>query len=69
MPQYLSPRQVCELLGVKIVTLNRWRREHCGPRFVKLNPCSGVRYRLDDVIAWLENRSVGTPDEGVSATE
>jgi predicted DNA-binding transcriptional regulator AlpA len=51
----ISERQLCELLGVGVPTIARWRAAGKGPRFVVL----GVRrlaYRPSDVRAWLAER-------------
>jgi predicted DNA-binding transcriptional regulator AlpA len=51
----ISERQLCELLGVGLPTVARWRTAGKGPRFVVL----GVRrlaYRPSDVRTWLAER-------------
>jgi predicted DNA-binding transcriptional regulator AlpA len=51
----ISERQLCELLGVGLPTIARWRSAGKGPRFIVL----GVRrlaYRPSDVRAWLAER-------------
>lgn len=51
----ISERQLCELLGIGLPTIARWRAAGNGPRFVVL----GVRrlaYRPSDVNAWLAER-------------
>ena len=51
----ISERQLCELLGIGLPTIARWRTEGKGPRFIVL----GVRrlaYRPSDVKAWLAER-------------
>ncbi len=51
----ISERQLCELLGIGLPTIARWRGEGKGPRFIVL----GVRrlaYRPSDVKAWLVER-------------
>jgi predicted DNA-binding transcriptional regulator AlpA len=51
----ISERQLCELLGIGLPTIARWRSEGNGPRFIVL----GVRrlaYRPSDVRAWLAER-------------
>ena len=45
-------------LGVDRRTLQAWRTRGVGPAFIRIsNRC--VRYRSDDVLAWLEGRVVG----------
>jgi predicted DNA-binding transcriptional regulator AlpA len=51
----ISERQLCELLGIGLPTIARWRTEGKAPRFIVL----GVRrlaYRPSDVKAWLVER-------------
>jgi predicted DNA-binding transcriptional regulator AlpA len=51
----ISERQLCELLGIGLPTIARWRTQGKGPQFVVL----GVRrlaYRPSDVKAWLAAR-------------
>ena len=42
---------VCELLGVSVTTVWRWRSQGAFPEPVKLGP-NTVRYRIDDIEAW-----------------
>jgi len=44
---YLSPEQLSSRWDVKIETLQRWRCEGVGPRFMKIE--RRVRYRLEDI--------------------
>lgn len=57
----LTPREVAELLTVHVVTLQQWRARGEGPRYVKYgaSPRSPIRYRLRDVLAWRDARTVG----------
>ena len=48
----LREDQVAERLSVSRACLRKWRIQNRGPAFRKLG--SLVRYRLDDVEAWLE---------------
>ena len=51
----ISERQLCDLLGIGLPTIARWRAAGKGPRFIVL----GVRrlaYRPSDVRAWLAER-------------
>jgi excisionase family DNA binding protein len=53
----VTPRQAAELLGMAQVTLEQWRRRGDGPRFWRVG--RRVRYRLADVLAFREARTVG----------
>jgi excisionase family DNA binding protein len=42
---------VCELLGVSVSTVYRWRSQEAFPEPVKLGP-NTVRFRIDEIEAW-----------------
>jgi len=56
MERFVIRREVAEILGVSVKTLDRWALEGRGPRFRKFgNPNSrstSARYALSDVYAW-----------------
>lgn len=55
----LTPAEVADALGVAVVTLELWRCTRRYPLpYVKVG--SRVRYRPDDVRAFLASRTVGT---------
>lgn len=51
----MTPDELAEYLGVPLRTLYAWRYRGEGPRGYKIG--RHIRYRLDDVEAWLERRS------------
>lgn len=54
--RFLTQKQLAELLNVSERTLERWRLQGRGPRFVAL----GARrrgYRLSDVVDWTSSRT------------
>lgn len=53
----LSERQVARITGMSVATVRRWRLLGQGPKYLKLN--AAVRYRPEDVAAWLESRPSG----------
>lgn len=53
----LTTRKVGEILGVAVITLSKWRVRGVGPRWFHAG--RNVRYRLGDVIAWRDARTVG----------
>jgi len=53
----LNEQQVARLLNVSIATIRRWRLLRRGPIFIKLS--SLVRYRREDVDAWLKSQPTG----------
>ena len=53
----LNENRVAEILGISVATVRRWRLLRRGPRFLKLE--SSVRYKPEDISAWLESRPTG----------
>jgi len=56
--RHLSPAELAGRLGVPLETIYGWNKLHTGPRFMKVG--RHVRYRLADVLAWEESRTVGS---------
>jgi len=52
MRQLLTTPQAADYLGLSTHTLNRWRWDGRGPRFVKLG--KSVRYRQGDLDEFIE---------------
>lgn len=57
----LSPEQAAARLGLSLHTLKEWRKSkprssETGPRFYRVG--RQIRYRRDDLEAWLESRAV-----------
>jgi excisionase family DNA binding protein len=50
-----STKEVAAYLGVPVGTLHNWRYHGVGPRAAKVG--QQLRYRWEDVEAWLEERS------------
>ena len=53
----LDQTQAAELLQISPRTVEGWRSRGEGPRFVRVG--RRVRYRLDDLRAWLDEHTVG----------
>lgn len=56
--ELLTSAETAALIGIKLNTLEIWRGQGKGPKFIKLGtaPQSPVRYRQADVAAWIEQR-------------
>ena len=64
-PQLLSPREAAAYMGgLNPKTLERWRREHRGPRFTKIGGL--VRYRREWLDEFIEANTI-TPELRISA--
>ena len=57
----LTTSEAAEILGVKTATLEQWRWNGKGARFVKLN--RSVRYRRSDLDEFIEARIYGSTTE------
>jgi len=51
----LAPAELASELGVSVATLRQWRWRGEGPAHIKLNS-RVIRYKADDVDAWLARR-------------
>lgn len=55
MDPLLQPEEVAEFYAVPELTLTRWRAKGTGPRYFRVG--RHVRYRREDVEAWLEEQA------------
>jgi predicted DNA-binding transcriptional regulator AlpA len=60
MDTFLREKDLAALLAVSVATLRAWRLRGKGPRYVKIG--SAVRYRQEDINAWLDSRPSGGGD-------
>lgn len=60
---------VARITGMSVASVRRWRLFGQGPRYLKMGVKSGaaVRYRPEDVAAWLESRPTGGDSYTASA--
>lgn len=56
----LTPEEAARHLGIKVSTLASWRFTSVGPAYYRVGNGRGssVRYRLDDLDAWLQAHRV-----------
>jgi predicted DNA-binding transcriptional regulator AlpA len=57
LPTLLNEYDVARVTGLSVASVRRWRLFKLGPKYLKLG--SAVRYRAEDVRAWLETRPTG----------
>lgn len=69
MYQLLTAEELAEYVQLPVSSVNKWRREGKGPAYARLG--RHVRYRREDVDAWLELASgwTGTARGTSSAAE
>jgi predicted DNA-binding transcriptional regulator AlpA len=53
----LNEHDVARITGLSVASVRRWRLLQQGPKFIKIG--SAVRYRIEDVRAWLDTRPAG----------
>ena len=52
IPDMVTTKELAELIGVPVATLNNWRSIGRGPRSFRLG--RAVKYLVTDVAAWIE---------------
>jgi len=55
--QLMDERELARVLKISVASTRRWRLLRQGPKFLKIG--AAVRYRPEDVTAWLESRPTG----------
>jgi predicted DNA-binding transcriptional regulator AlpA len=53
----LNEFDVAQITGMSVASVRRWRLLRQGPRFLKVG--SAVRYRSEDISAWLNSHPTG----------
>lgn len=56
LPEMITRRQLAEYLGMTEPALSMMVNRRQGPRFIRLG--RSIRYRREDVLAWLDERVV-----------
>lgn len=56
--QVLTQKQAASMLGISPATMQMWRWQNIGPRYLKLGRL--VRYRLQDIEAYLASKTKET---------
>lgn len=65
MVENLKTAEAAEILQVKPSTLEQWRWQGKGPKFIKMN--RAVRYRKEDLQAFVDARVFGSTTEAQAA--
>ncbi len=58
----LNEHDVARITGLSVASVRRWRLLRRGPKYIKIG--AAVRYRPEDVAAWLETRPSGGGQQG-----
>ena len=65
MPTFLPPDEAAKAIHTSTRTLERWRRNGDGPKFVKLG--GRILYRPEDIDAWAADRTFASTAEAQEA--
>lgn len=57
----LDETDVSRITGLSLASVRRWRLLRQGPKFIKIG--AAVRYRREDIAAWLASRPTGGGQE------
>ena len=57
LEQLLTEHDVARVTGLSLGSVRRWRLLGHGPKYLKLG--AAVRYKPEDLAAWLESRPTG----------
>jgi predicted DNA-binding transcriptional regulator AlpA len=53
----LTECEVAKITGMSLASVRRWRLLKQGPKYLKIG--AAVRYKPEDILAWLESRPTG----------
>ena len=53
----LNEHDVARITGLSVASVRRWRLLRQGPKYLKIG--AAVRYKRDDLAAWIEARPTG----------
>lgn len=53
----LTEHDVARITGLSVASVRRWRLLRSGPKYLKIG--ASVRYKPEDVAAWIESRPSG----------
>lgn len=53
----LNEHDVARITGLSVASVRRWRLLRQGPKYIKIG--AAVRYKSEDISAWLESRPSG----------
>jgi predicted DNA-binding transcriptional regulator AlpA len=57
LQELLNERDVARITGLSVASVRRWRLLRRGPTYLKIG--AAVRYKREDVTAWLASRPTG----------
>jgi predicted DNA-binding transcriptional regulator AlpA len=57
LTELMDEKAVSRIVGMSLASIRRWRLLRQGPKYLKIG--SAVRYRAEDIEAWLSSRPTG----------
>jgi predicted DNA-binding transcriptional regulator AlpA len=57
LEELLTEHDVARVTGLSVASVRRWRLLRQGPKYLKIG--AAVRYKPEDISAWLESRPTG----------
>jgi predicted DNA-binding transcriptional regulator AlpA len=57
LEELLTEHDVARITGLSVASVRRWRLLSQGPKYLKIG--AAVRYKPEDIAAWLESRPSG----------
>jgi predicted DNA-binding transcriptional regulator AlpA len=57
LQELLTERDVARITGLSVASVRRWRLLRQGPKYIKIG--AAVRYKAEDIAAWIETRPTG----------
>jgi predicted DNA-binding transcriptional regulator AlpA len=64
LERLLSEHEVARITGLSVASVRRWRLLRQGPKYIKIG--AAVRYKPEDIAAWLETRPTGGGHHGAA---
>jgi len=60
-----TKQEVADLIGIHVRTVDKWRREGRGPRFIEIEGAT-IRCRRDDLNTWIDEQTEKSIQEEVT---
>ena len=54
-----TKEEVAEFIGIHVRTVDKWRKEGRGPRFIEIEGAT-IRCRRDDLMEWIDEQTANT---------
>ncbi len=65
LDELLTEYDIARITGMSVASVRRWRLLRQGPKYLKIG--SAVRYRSEDIAAWLASRPTGGEERSLES--